>query len=54
MCKAKVAALILVIISFSVTGLVEQHPLLKQETGLYRERECSMCPYTLSGYLLGH
>lgn len=41
-CEAKVTAFILAVISFSVTGLVELHPHCKQETGLHKERKCSI------------
>jgi hypothetical protein len=52
MCKAKVTALILVIISLSFIGLVEQHLHFKQEPGFTKRGNVASVPILF--FLLEH
>ena len=52
MCKAKVTALTLVLISFSFIGLVEQHPHFKQEPGFTKKGNVASVPMLF--FLLEH
>jgi hypothetical protein len=52
MCKAKVTALTLVLISFSFIGLLEQHPHFKQEPGFTKKGNVASVPMLF--FLLEH